>query len=283
MEGPEALGAPPHRGRRREAGTASARSLLITLLGEYALPRDRPPWTSTVVAALAALGVEEKAARQALARMAAEGWITAERSGRRVRWSLTDEGRRLLSEGAARIYAFGRAAPSWDSHWLILLVTVPETRRDLRQRLRTRLTWAGFGSPDPGVWINPDPSHEPEAHAVLHDLELPAAMSFTATYGTIGSQAAMVSRAWDLADLAGLYESFVATFGALAVEGDAAALRAQTRLVHAWRRFPFLDPRLPRELLPAGWSGARAAEVFRARHAGWDAAAQRQWDALDGA
>ena len=32
--------------------------------------------------------------------------------------------------------------------------------------------------------------------------------------------------------------------------------------MHAWRRFPFLDPKLPAELLPAEWAGARAAALF---------------------
>jgi phenylacetic acid degradation operon negative regulatory protein len=280
MEGSDAQ---PRVTRRHDAGTDSARSLLMTLLGEYALPRERPPWTSTLVEALGADGVEEKAARQALARTAAEGWIAAERAGRRVRWTLTPEGRRLLTEGAQRIFEFGRTAPEWDGHWLVLLVTVPETRRDLRHRLRTRLTWAGFGSPDPGVWINPDPAREGEAREVLRDLELDqGAMSFTAAHGTIGSQPAMVTRAWDLSTLEARYEDFVSTFGTLAPDGGPSTLRTQTRLVHAWRRFPFLDPRLPRELLPAGWTGAKATEIFHTRHAEWHEAAQREWDVLDG-
>ncbi|GAA1965664.1 PaaX family transcriptional regulator C-terminal domain-containing protein [Catenulispora subtropica] len=267
--------------RRRELATGSARSLLMTLLGEYVLPRARPTWTSTVVQALATLGIEEKAARQALTRSSAEGWIVSERVGRRVRWTLTDQGHRLLTEGAARIYAFGRATPAWDGRWLVLLLTVPEPRRDLRQRLRTRLTWAGFGSPDPGVWISPHPAREPEAAAVLHDLGLHEALSFTAAHGAIGSEPAMVARAWDLSTLEARYEDFVADFGSLHPEGDAATLRAQTRLVHAWRRFPFLDPQLPRELLPEEWSGAKAVEVFHTRHAEWDDAARHAWEASD--
>jgi phenylacetic acid degradation operon negative regulatory protein len=281
MEGFEAS---PRVTWRRETNTFSARSLLMTLLGEYVLPCERPAWTSTIVEALSADGVEEKAARQALARTSAEGWIVSERVGRRVRWTLTPEGHRLLTEGAERIFAFGRTAPAWDGRWLMLLVTVPETRRDLRHRLRTRLTWAGFGTPEPGVWINPDPAREQEARHVLRDLDLDqGAMSFTAAHGAVGSQAAMVARAWDLSTLEAEYEAFVTTFGALAPDTDAAALRAQSRLVHEWRRFPFLDPRLPRELLPADWTGVKAVEVFHARHAEWSQAAQREWDALDGA
>src|SRR5579875_955099 len=82
--------------RRRELGGRSARSLLMTILGEFVLPADSPAQTT----ALALHGVAEKSARQALARTAAEGWLTPLREGRRVRWALTARGRTLLTEGA---------------------------------------------------------------------------------------------------------------------------------------------------------------------------------------
>ncbi|MDQ0988928.1 hypothetical protein [Streptomyces sp. V3I7] len=97
----------PALSRRREVGEVSARSLLMTLLGEYVLPKGTPVWTSALVDALALFGVEEKSACQALARTAKEGRPASERKGRRVRWALTGPGRRLLTEGARRIYDFG--------------------------------------------------------------------------------------------------------------------------------------------------------------------------------
>jgi phenylacetic acid degradation operon negative regulatory protein len=63
--------------RRHAAGTASARGLLLTLLGEFVLTEGGWAWTSAVIAAFARLGVEEKATRQALMRTAAAGWLTA--------------------------------------------------------------------------------------------------------------------------------------------------------------------------------------------------------------
>ena len=97
-------GTRPVVSRRREVSHTSARSLLMTVLGEYVLPRDHPVWTWVLVDTLAGFGVEEKSARQALARAAAEGWLVSERVGRRARWGLTPPGRRLLTEGAQRIY-----------------------------------------------------------------------------------------------------------------------------------------------------------------------------------
>nr|WP_268963206.1 PaaX family transcriptional regulator C-terminal domain-containing protein [Qaidamihabitans albus] len=256
----------------------SARSLLMTLLGEFVLPRDRPVWTSVLVDALATFDVEEKSARQALARTAAEGWLESERVGRRVRWSLTAPGRSLLTEGARRIYEFGSTEQPWDGRWVILLVSVPESKRDLRHQLRTKLTWAGFGSPEPGVWITPHAARESEALAVVEALDLRDAMSFVGAYGAVGEQGTMVTRAWDLRELEARYEEFIDEFGGLEPSGGDAVLDAQTRLVHEWRRFPFLDPQLPACLLPENWSGAKAAELFHRKHVEWRPAAQRRWD-----
>jgi phenylacetic acid degradation operon negative regulatory protein len=264
--------------RRHALGDTSARSLLLTILGEFVLPLRRPVWTSTVVGVLDRLGVEEKAARQALARTAADGWLTSERVGRNVRWSLTPPGRRLLTEGAERIYNFGAAAPEWDGTWLVLYVSVPETKRRLRHQLRTRLSWAGFGSPEPGMWISPSTAREPEARTVVDELGLETdAMSFTARFAGIGREHAMVVKAWDLDTVAARYEEFIATFTAMPVPPPDGALLAQIRLVHEWRRFPFLDPRLPARLLPPHWSGDRARALFAAKHAEWHDAARRRW------
>ncbi|TDV52288.1 PaaX family transcriptional regulator [Actinophytocola oryzae] len=269
--------------RRREVSGGSARSLLTTLLGEYVLPAERPVWTSTLVESLALFDVEEKAARQALSRTAAEGWLESDRVGRRVRWTLTSAGRHLLAEGAGRIYGFGSGAQEWDGRWLVVLVSVPETLRDLRHKLRTRLTWAGFGSPTAGVWITPHLSAEADAKLILDELDLSSqAMSYLATYGALGSERAMVERAWNLADVGARYQSFVDEFSAMRPTTPDGFLRAQTLLVHEWRRFPFLDPQLPAELLPAKWSGTTATDLFNELHLRWRTRAQERWSELAG-
>jgi phenylacetic acid degradation operon negative regulatory protein len=266
------------RPARREP---SARSLLLTVLGEYVLPSGQPAWTGALTSALGLLGVAEKAARQALARTAAEGWIVSSRHGRLARWELTESGTRLLSDGAQRIYSLGRDGQNWDGRWLILLTGGPDAGRERRQQLRTRLTWAGFGALPGGVWICPDPGREAEALHILADLGLAGdCMSFVALYGQVGEPRDVVSRAWNLSALREGYADFIATFAGADPSGDDATLAAQTMLVHQWRRFPFLDPRLPADLLPDGWPGPQAAQVFASRHERWRPGAQRCWAGL---
>lgn len=271
----------PMVSRRREIGGASARSLLMTILGEFVLPRGGSVWTQALVSALGLFGMADKSARQALTRTAAEEWLAAERVGRQVRWSLTPPGQRLLSQGAQRIYSFGRDYGEWDGRWLLLLVSVPESQRDLRHRIRSQLNWAGFGSPAAGVWVSPHTSHQAEGQRILSEAGVTgSALSFVASYGQVGSQDLLVARSWDLGALEQRYEDFIEEFTGLDPATDESALRAQTRLVHEWRRFPFLDPGLPAQLLPDNWSGVKAADLFHTRHADWHPAAQRHWERL---
>jgi len=267
--------------RRQQTGARSARSLLLTVLGEYVRPAGVPVWTSTLLRATSGLGVEEKTARQALNRMALDGWIVTERVGRRVRWELTAHGTILLTDGAERIYSFGRDRESWDGRWLVLLVSVPEAQRDLRHQLRSGLTWAGFGSPTPGVWVSPHCSREDEAKQIVGELGLEAdAVSFCGPFAGVGSERSMVEQAWHLGELAEVYEEFLSQFAGLSPDSPDEVLYAQIRLVDAWRRFPGLDPQLPPELLPPQWIGLRAANVFDDLHRKWNAAAQARWSEL---
>ena len=213
------------------------------MLGEYVRPAGQPAWTSTLVGALGLLGVAEKAARQALARTAAEGWIASSRHGRLAQRELTAAGTRLLTGGAERIYSLGQDRPAWDGRWLVLLTGGPDAGRDRRQQLRTRLTWAGFGALPGGVWISPDPGREAEASVILAELGLAGeCMSFIARSGDIGEPRDVVRRAWDLRGLRAGYAAFIADFAAAEPAGDDATFAACTMLVHQWRRFPFRGP-----------------------------------------
>lgn len=265
---PEARGDATQAPQRRSLqGGQSARSLLLTVLGEYVLPRSGAVWTSTLLGALALLGVEDKAGRQALARAAKAGWLVGERRGRAARWHLTDRGRALLAEGTERIYAFDPGRRGWDGKWLLLVISVPEDRRAERHVLRTGLAWSGFGSLGQGVWLSPDTARQTEIEPLFAGLRRPTrAVTFVAELGTIGDAAALVHQAWDLSELEARYLAFVAEFAKQGHESDAVAFVIKTRLVHEWRKFPFIDPGLPTDLLPPGWPGREAHFLFHHLH-----------------
>jgi phenylacetic acid degradation operon negative regulatory protein len=268
--------------RQRDRGPAGARSLLLTILGEFVLPRDGEVWTGTLVEALGALGVEEKSARQALARTAAEGLLDSARYGRKVRWNLTPAGDRLLREGTDRIYSFMREPHRWDGRWLVVTVAVPESQRRLRHRLRTKLTWLGLGSPSPGRWVIPDASKAAAVRDVIGELDLAdRAHAWTGPAAGIGDTTRLINAAWDLDAVEKRYLGFIERLQTVTAATARDAFVNQVLLIQEWRRFPFLDPDLPAELLDHQWPGPRAAAVFHDLRDRWHRCAQAEWDRMD--
>ena len=240
------------------------------------LPHGGTVWTQTVVRLLELFDIEERNARQAVARLAEQGIVTNERRGRRARWRLTPEGRELLVTGTERIYAFGAATDGWDEHWLVVLCSVPEEQRTKRHRLRSRLSFEGFGFLGAGVAITPHLEREDVANAILKDLDLvPTAVVLHAEAGALVPATEVLHRAWDLDDLADRYRTFTDSFRRRSPGSDESRLAALVELVHAWRRFPFVDPEIPDRLLPRSWPGRRAKALFDDRHAAWSPGARR--------
>ena len=266
--------------RRRSVGAPAARSVLLTLLGEYVLPVDEGVWQETLISALGAMGYKPQAARQALARSVTAGWLTTERRGRRSRVRLTAETATMLRTGAERIYGFGERR-GWDGRWLLVVLRVPEERREVRHQLRTQLAWAGFGSLGGGLWISPHAEREAELSEMASEESVAELQSFRAELGAVGDAQRLIAEAWDLAQVSDAYDEFITTFGRLRPKSPEASFRAQTLLVHAWRKFPFLDPDLPEAVLPARWPRERAHDVFQECHNAWHLTAQEYFRSVE--
>ena len=261
---------------------SGAKSMLLTVLGEFVLRSGRPVWTTTLVSVLASLGFNEKNARQAIARLAEQDLLSSERIGRQVRWHLTARAEDLLVEGTERIFGFLGDDGSWDGQWLVLAYSVPEELRQVRPQLRKTLGFAGFGFPAQGIAVCAHAEREADAKRILDRLGVSGTcLSFRGQVGLLADSPELVRRSWDLQALGGGYLDFIAYFERLRPTCPAQECAAVTELVHWWRRFPFTDPELPDDLLPAGWPGHRAKRLFDRLHGLWLPAAMDWVDGID--
>lgn len=256
---------------------ASARSLLVLVLGEYVLPAGGKVRTRQAVAGLTRLAVSEPAVRQALRRLAKEGWLEPATRGT---WVVGKPARRFLDEGKSRFGRASRTPAPWDGRWLLLRTTVPESQRRLRHLLRLALAFQGFGSLGQGWWLSADLAAEDSAQAVLKRLGV-AARSFVATTGGIGGDdQQLVDEAWDLAEARARYDKLLAEYRTAQPDTDDEVFAVYTRLVDEWRRALAVDPQLPSELLPPGWSGHEARVVLNERYSRWHERASLWWEQL---
>ncbi len=250
------------------------RDLVFTLYGEYLLQRDEPTWAGSLIALLRPLGLSEGATRTILSRMARRRWLAKERRGRNAYYELTTRGRRLLEDGVHRIFHTSWDTP-WDGSWLLLAYSIPEDRRQLRDRLRSRLMWLGFGSLGNGLWINPH-QVEDRVAAIAEEMGIAGHMEvFRARRVGQDSPKDLVAKCWNLREVNAHYRTFVDRWtsrmhrnGGDGCGGlpDERCYTLRFRLINEFQRFPLEDPYLPRALLPGDWLGDRAAELFLDTH-----------------
>jgi phenylacetic acid degradation operon negative regulatory protein len=252
--------------------------LVLTLLGAHHVPRvGGTVWSGGLVRLLEEFGFTAGAARVALNRLVGRELLTPIRRGRQVHYALTPRAAAVLGEGDQRIFTLGER-PRGESTWTVLWHSIPDDRRLARTRLVSRLRFLGFGSVQDGTWLAPH-DRERELAALLAELDVAehagVMLGRPATAVDFGT---FVTRVWDLGDLAGRYEAFVARFSCYEAADDREALLLRTRLVHTFREFPFLDPELPEDLVPAPAHRAEALRLFHYLYPALAPAAQRHFD-----
>jgi phenylacetic acid degradation operon negative regulatory protein len=242
----------------RETVPVQARSALFDIYGDHLRRRGGAAPVAALIRLLGAVDIAAPAVRTAVSRMVRQGWLAPVATGDGPGYQLTDRAARRLDDAYARIYR--TATTPWDGRWHLLVADRPATRAG-RERLAAGLGFLGYGALAGGTWLAARP--HADATAVLA-AEGVRAETFTAAYD--GAGAGLAGRAWDLTALAAAYERFELTAADLLAEGpdasDRAAFATRTRLVHEWRKFLFLDPGLPVEVLPPEWPGLRAARLF---------------------
>jgi phenylacetic acid degradation operon negative regulatory protein len=236
-----------------------ARSAVFDVYGDHLAARGYWAPVSAVITLLETCHIAPPATRTAVSRLTAQGWLEREsRHGARG-YAATQAARDRLSEASARIYREGPA--DWDGRWHVVVTDRPGDRGQ-RDRVTATLGYLGYGRMAPQTWLAARAN--PELAASLDSLDI-GYTDFTTS--DLADPEDLVTRTWDLTELAHSYRSFVSDTAQLRDEiasswAPAQAYAVRTALVHRWRKFLFLDPALPTQVLPADWPGQPARELF---------------------
>ncbi|HWF80532.1 MAG TPA: PaaX family transcriptional regulator C-terminal domain-containing protein [Streptosporangiaceae bacterium] len=237
----------------------NARSALFDLYGDHLLTRGEQAPVAALVRLLAPAAISPPAVRTAVSRMARQGWLVPVRLAGGPGYRLTPRAVERLAQAAERIYR--RESPHWDGRWHVV-VTDRITERSKRDRVKSALGYLGYANLDGCTWISPRPSVELDQVIAAEQVR---AERFNASYD--GDQRGLAARAWDLDGLAHAYKRWITRAHEIILRGgedrtDDVNFAVRSELVHEWRKFLFIDPGLPAELLPSGWPGADAADLF---------------------
>jgi phenylacetic acid degradation operon negative regulatory protein len=248
-----------------------AKSVVMTLFGDVIRPHGGALWLGSLIRLLAPFGISDRLVRTSVYRLAEEGWLGAQREGRRSLYTLKPGAARRFERAYKRIYSPSHLA--WDGEWTLLFSPTGTLNGPQRARLRKELTWEGFGAIAPLAFVHPNPDHE----TVDEILQRTQARSHVFTTTMSQSQLLvgrplddLIGQCWRLETISGEYERFIRWFSVLPpllneriTLDPELAFVIRTLLIHEFRRVQLHDPQLPLELLPADWAGKVAYELCR--------------------
>ncbi len=245
---------------------------MLTLYGDYARRTSQGEiGIGSLIELLSNFGLSQQSIRSAVSRMCRAGLLKARHAKRKSYYSLTKDGFNLLEKGAQRI--FHRTKNHWKGTWIIVVYSIPETRRKTRDRLRQELDWMGFGPLSKATWISPNDLTE-EVEALATKLKINEYFHiFQSLKPGVNDSQSIVSHCWDLGRIHQKYAGFIAKYRPKIVSyrehlesgnplEPSECFVEKFKLIHEYRRFPFFDPDLPEELLPKNWLRFQAADLF---------------------
>jgi len=251
-----------------------SKSLVVTIFGDAIVPHGGLVWLGSLIELLAPFGVNDRLLRTSVFRLAQEGWLGAQRDGRRASYAITPDAMARFVHAYRRIYAPPNV--HWDGSWTLVLNGDGALNAAERAAVRKELLWEGYSVIAPGIMGHPA-ADGPALDELLKRLGV-AGKLFVVQGKSMRQVSArplsdLVAEGWDVAGVAAGYNTFIAQFQPLLAALRAAAgdqpltpeksFVVRTLLIHAYRRVQLHDPQLPVELLPTPWPGALAYELAR--------------------
>ncbi len=244
--------------------------MIFTLYGDYISHYGSKIWIGSLIRLLNEFGHNDQSVRAAISRMSKQGWVQSEKIGNKSYYSLTARGQKRIDEAAKRIFKL--APEKWDGKWRMFMYTIPEEIRNVRDELRKELVWSGFGMLSSSCWISAN-NLEKQVFDLVEKYDIESYVDFfIAEYSGPHENNRLVNKSWDIEEINGKYQVFISEYSQKYIidknkiqkgnMSDAECFVERTKLVHEYRKFLFVDPGLPEELLPEKWLGNHAAALF---------------------
>ncbi|NIA56804.1 phenylacetic acid degradation operon negative regulatory protein PaaX [Massilia sp. TW-1] len=272
-----------------ETDPPRSKSLVMTIFGDAIAPHGARLWLGSLIELMAPLDVTDRLVRTSVFRLVQEGWLVAQREGRRSSYALQPAAAPRFARANHRIYA--SPGVDWDGRWTLLLAPNGSIDSALRAAVRKELEWEGFAMLAPGLLAHPAADLDGVAE-VLRRVEASGKVFVCAAteLPDVGARplAELVREGWDLSAVVTGYRRFIEQFTPLLdvlrrepTPEPQQAFIVRTLLIHAYRRVQLHDPMLPLALLPQPWPGSEAYALAQATYRlVWEPAERHLMDVL---
>jgi phenylacetic acid degradation operon negative regulatory protein len=146
----------------------------------------------------------------------------------------------------------------WDRSWRIVIFDFPEKIRRRRDSLRSKLYELGFGQMQKSIYISPFDMVEDMVEFLKEQKLLGYAYVLTAKHRYMGDPKKLAVRVWNLENINQKYKKIINNLLLADKYSKRRKLRMVRKLFMDLENLIFLDPFLPKELLPENWLGEKA-------------------------
>jgi phenylacetic acid degradation operon negative regulatory protein len=248
-------------------------TVIYTLFGAYIIQRGGEVHVANLIELVRPLGFSANAIRLGLSRMSRYGVFNVRKAGRCSYYSLSPKGMEWMERGRMRAFDVGHK--KWDGKWRLVVYSVPEKLRVLRDKIRVKLCSLGFANLSASVWISPHDLRSEIVSFVRKNRMTKYVEMFEAEYMGFRNARVFAVYIWDIEDLRKRYQAFVRKYTALRSKSErlvkesysmdpAECFAERFCLTAEYVALRLEDPMLPLELLPANWLGLRAQRLHDA-------------------
>ncbi|MCF6314572.1 MAG: hypothetical protein L3J39_19140 [Verrucomicrobiales bacterium] len=150
----------------------------------------------------------------------------------------------------------------WDGNWRMVLFDIPESKRNLRRKIREILHSQHFGCLQQSVWISPHPMNTIK-HALGKTRADPSSLTLLEAQSLPGDLPSdMVNSAWDFSKINANYAAYIKHLKRLRNKrflNDPDYLIAEEKRL--WEIALNKDPLLPNALIPNDYLGKKAHQL----------------------
>lgn len=172
---------------------------------------------------------------------------------------------RLTEKGFSRLcfeFPFFRFIRfEWDGLWRVISYEIPETKRDIRDRLRREMRGWGLGPWHRSFWLTPHPVISELKDLVYGKEEEKYIQAFESTH-VFGDMETLVEKVWGKSELDKRYRELFKMWHDL-LSKDLDNIAKMKQIVYSYIDILRQDPGLPSSLVGAKWIGFEALDIFK--------------------
>ncbi|MFA6493215.1 MAG: CRISPR-associated endonuclease Cas2 [Patescibacteria group bacterium] len=141
--------------------------------------------------------------RGVLAKLKKMDWVEKVSENDEVYYQITQKGEKEFDKTLKSLKATG----TWDGRWRLVMFDIPESKRDVRDRLRRALNKLGLGILQASVWISPN-NIKDEVAEIGKKLDLQTSLKFFEVTRNKTLDKTIIEKSWNLPELVDLYRQF---------------------------------------------------------------------------